>query len=95
MKKVIATQTIPIGTFSGKNQIQQIPPGTFHSDTWSKPAKKPKQNHGIVDYSHGIKKQNTKDKSTGIYGEHKWYDPRSGKMGAAGPDYPGSKRKPR
>lgn len=87
-------QQIPPGTFHGGEQTQQIPPGTFHVDTWSKSSKKATQNHGILDYSHGIKQQNSKDKSSGTYGEHKWYDPHTGKMGSAGPNYPGSKRKP-
>lgn len=64
------------------------------NDTWSKPAKQPQQNYGILDYSHGIKKQNSKNASSGKFGEHKWYNPRTGEMGAAGENFPGSKRKP-
>ena len=31
-----------------------------------------------------------KDLSEGEYGAHKWYDPYSGQMGEAGPNYPGN-----
>lgn len=66
-------------------------------NSWSKPSKalQPKNGYGILDYSHGIKQQNSKDLSEGEFGEHKWYDPHTGKMGDAGPNYAGSKRKPR
>jgi len=65
------------------------------SSTWGtkKSDKKPKQGYGISNYSHGIKKQNSKE-YVGTYGEHKWYNPRTGQMGSAGKNYPGKKRKP-
>lgn len=67
-------------------------------NTWSSVTSKqmPKNNgYGILDYSAGIRKQNSKDLSEGEYGTHKWYDPHSGQMGEAGPNYPGKRRKPR
>lgn len=68
-------------------------------NTWSSLTEKklPKKadTYGILDYSHGIRKQNSKDLNDGTYGTHKWYDPYTGKMGEAGPNYPGTKRKPR
>ena len=66
-------------------------------NSWGTPAKtvRKEEGYGILDYSHGIKQQNSKDLSDGEFGEHKWYNPHTGKMGAAGPDYAGRKRKPR
>lgn len=70
-----------------------------NGNTWSSRTSKkipPQKNtHNILDYTHGIKKQNSKDLSEGIYGTHKWYDPHTGQMGEAGPNYPGKIRKPR
>lgn len=64
---------------------------------WTKPVKppQPKEGYNIRDYSHGIKKQNSKDLSQGEFGEHKWYNPRTGQMGTAGQNYAGKRRKPR
>ena len=68
-------------------------------NTWSsRTAKKlPKKTdtYGILDYTGGIRKQNSKDLSEGKYGTHKWYDPYTGQMGEAGMNYPGKKRDPR
>lgn len=66
-------------------------------NTWSKRVKPvhPKDGYGILDYSHGIKKQNSKNLNSGRFGEHKWYNPRTGEMGSAGPNYEGNKRKMR
>lgn len=58
-------------------------------------AVQPKDGYGILDYSHGIKQQNSKDLSEREFGEHKWYDPHTGKMDDAGSNYAGRKRKPR
>ena len=68
-------------------------------NTWSSRTSKkvPSKNdtYGIVDYTGGIRKQNSKDLSEGEYGTHRWYDPYTGQMGEAGMNYSGKKRKPR
>ena len=51
-------------------------------------AVQPKDGYGILDYSHGIKQQNSKDLSEREFGEHKWYDPHTGKMDDAGSKSP-------
>lgn len=66
--------------------------GNTWSSATSKQVPKKTDTYGILDYSAGIRKQNSKDLSEGEYGAHKWYDPHSGQMGEAGPNYPGKKR---
>lgn len=66
--------------------------GNTWSSRTSKRLPKNKDTYGILDYSGGIRKQNSKDLSDGEYGTHKWYDPYTGQMGEAGPNYPGKKR---
>ena len=69
--------------------------GNTWSSRTSKQMPKKSSTYGILDYSGGIRKQNSKDLSEGKYGAHKWYDPYTGQMGEAGPDYTGKKRGPR
>lgn len=69
--------------------------GNTWSSRSSKQMPKKRDSYGILNYSGGIRKQNSKDLNEGEYRAHKWYDPYSGKMGEAGPNNPGKRRGPR